>query len=84
MKIPSILTDITGQLTVLGVLMLFLTIIVLSTIMPMVIDSSMNMSEKLNASGLTNESLLAKMIPMFIVIAFLATIALYAAPMTRG
>ena len=84
MTIPRILTNITGQLTVLGVLMLFLTIIVLSTIMPMVIDSCMNMSEKLNASGLTNESLLAKMIPMFIVIAFLATIALYAAPMTRG
>ncbi len=75
--------DITAQLTVVGLMMLFLTLITMAALMPMIIEYSINMSNNLTVAGLVIEGVLARLISLFFIVAFLATIALYAAPMTR-
>lgn len=76
--------DIKGQLTVVGLLMIFLTIMVLSILMPTVLDATDTMSANLTTAGLTSESAIVKLIPLFIIVTLLSTIALYGAPQIGG
>ena len=71
-----------AQLTVVGLLMVFLGLMVLSSLMDTIVDTSINTSTNLTADGLTNEALLYRLIPLFIIVVFLATIALYGSPQT--
>lgn len=73
----------TGQLTVVGLLLMFLTLIVMSHLMPTIIERSDNLSDSFNASGYTTEALLARLVGLFLMVAFLATIAMYAGPQLR-
>ncbi len=75
--------DIDAQLTVMGVMMLFLTILVLAALMPTIVTYCVQMADNFTAAGFPLEALLTKMIPLFMIVSFLSTIALYAAPMTR-
>ena len=76
--------DIKGQLPVVGLLMIFLTIMVLSILMPTVLDATDTMSTNLTTAGLTSESVIVKLIPLFIIVTLLSTIALYGAPQIGG
>ena len=76
--------DISGQLTVVGLLMIFLTIMVLSILMPTVLDATDTMAANLTTAGLTSESVIVKLIPLFIIVTLLSTIALYGAPQIGG
>ena len=71
-----------AQLTVVGLLLVFLGLIVLSSLMDTITDKTTNVSNNLTAAGYDEEGLLFKMIPMFLIVTFLATIALYGAPQT--
>lgn len=76
--------DAVGQLTVVGLLMIFLTIMVLSILMPTVLDATDGMAGNLTDSGLPAESTIVKLIPLFIIVTLLSTIALYGAPQIGG
>lgn len=69
-----------GQMTVVGILLVFLGLMVLSSLMDTIADSSTNMSTNLTNKGYTEEGVLAKLIPMFVIVVFLATIAMYGGP----
>lgn len=73
-----------GQLTVVGLLMIFLTIMVLSILMPTILDATEDMSDNLTAAGLPSESAIVKLIPLFVIITLLSTVALYGAPQIGG
>ena len=73
-----------GQLTVVGLLMIFLTIMVLSILMPVILDATDDMSGNLTVAGLPAESSIVKLIPLFIIVTLLSTIALYGAPQIGG
>ncbi len=76
--------DAVGQLTVVGLLMIFLTIMVLSILMPTVLDATDGMAGNLTDAGLPAESAIVKLIPLFILVTLLSTIALYGAPQIGG
>lgn len=76
--------DDKGQLTVVGLLMIFLTIMVLSILMPTILDATEDMAGNLTVAGLPAESTIVKLIPMFIIVVLLSTIALYGAPQIGG
>lgn len=76
--------DAVGQLTVVGLLMIFLTIMVLSILMPTVLDATDSMAGNLTTAGLPAESTIVKLIPLFIIVTLLSTIALYGAPQIGG
>lgn len=69
-----------AQLTVVGLLLIFLTIMVLSVLMPTVITAVGDMAGNLTAAGYTTEAVMIKLTPLFIIIVLLSTIALYGAP----
>jgi len=73
-----------GQLTVVGLLMIFLTIMVLSILMPTILDATEVMSGNLTTAELPAESAIVKLIPLFIIVTLLSTIALYGAPQIGG
>lgn len=79
-RIMKLSKNTAAQMTVVGLLMIFLTLMVLSSLMDTVTDSSTNISDNLTAKGYTEEGILTKLIPLFIIVVFLATIALYGAP----
>jgi hypothetical protein len=79
----SFVHSTTGQLTVVGLLLMFLTLIVMAHLMPTIISTSDNLSESFNNSGYTTEALLARLPGLFLIVAFLATIAMYAGPQLR-
>ena len=72
--------DTKGQMTVVGVMLLFLTLMVLGALMPTITDEANAMKDDFTNESMTYEAILVGMIPMFIIVAFLATIALYAGP----
>lgn len=76
--------DIKGQLTVVGLLMIFLTIMVMSILMPTILDATDEMSGNLTAAGLPAESTIVKLVPLFLITVLLSTIALYGAPQIGG
>ena len=76
--------DTVGQLTVVGLLMIFLTIMVLSILMPTVLDATEDMSGNLTNASLPAEATIVKLIPLFIIVTLLSTIALYGAPQIGG
>ncbi len=69
-----------AQMTVPGLLMVFLLLTVLANFTPQIADYSTNMSDNLTSRGYVEEGALAKLIPMFIWVVVLSSIALYAAP----
>ena len=69
-----------AQMTVPGLLMVFLLLAVLSSFTNQISDYSTNMSDNLTARGYSEVGVLAKLIPMFIWVVVLSTIALYGAP----
>lgn len=69
-----------AQLTVVGLLMIFLTIMVLAALMPIINEVVDDIGDDFDNNSQTYESILTRFIPMFIIIVLLATIALYAGP----
>ena len=67
-----------GQITVVGLLMIFLGIVVLSIMMPSILLQVSYMATNLTTYGYTSEALLVKLIPLFILVALLSSIAIYA------
>lgn len=68
-----------AQMTVIGLLMVFLGIMVLSSLMDTITTNVDTMTDNLTAAGYTEEAVLTHLIPLFIIIVFLATIAMYGA-----
>lgn len=69
-----------GQLTVVGLLLIFLTIMVLSVLMGTVITAVGTMADNLTTGGYTAEAVMIRLVPLFIIVTLLSTIALYGAP----
>jgi len=69
-----------AQLTVVGLMMVFLTVMVMASLMPTMIDKSQDMGDNLTTEGLDTEATLVELIPMFLIVVFLATLALYGSP----
>lgn len=76
------LEDRKGQLTVVGLLLVFLGLMVLSSLMDTIADTSTNMSNNLTSRGYVEEGVLARLVPMFVLVVYLATVALYGSPQT--
>ena len=74
--------NIIAQMTVPGLLLIFLGLMVLSVLMPTIATTSTNMSVDLIAKSYDEEAILVKLIPLFIIVVFLSAIALYGAPQT--
>jgi len=72
-----------GQLTVIGLLLMFLTLITMAALMPIILTSIANLSVNLTASGYHTEAVIVKFIPLFFIVVFLATIAMYGGPQVR-
>jgi len=71
-----------GQVTVVGLLMIFLAVMVLSSLMSTITGETTNVSAALSSSGFDTESTLYNLIPMFIIIVLLTSIAVYGGPQT--
>lgn len=74
------ITNRKAQMTIVGLLMIFLGFMVLSIIMPTIISNTNTVGANLTAGGYPNESLLYKLIPLFLIGTFIATIAIYGSP----
>lgn len=74
--------DSKGQLTVVGLLLVFLGLMVLSSLMDTIADTSTNMSNNLTSRGYVEEGVLARLVPLFVLVVYLATVALYGSPQT--
>ena len=81
MKLKSI-KDRAAQMTVVGLLMIFLAVMVLSSLMPTLTGEVTNVTTNLTAEGFTTEGTLYNLIPMFIIVVMLSSIALYGGPQT--
>ncbi len=68
-------------MTVVGLLMIFLAVMVLSSLMPTLTGEVTNVSTDLETDYPT-EATLYSMIPMFIIVVMLSSIALYGGPQT--
>ena len=66
-----------AQITVVGLLMIFLGIVVLSIMMPSILLQVSYMATNLTAYNYASEALLVKLIPLFILVTFLSSIAIY-------
>ena len=73
----NILHNKKAQLTVVGLLMIFLGILVLSIMMPNILLHVGYMATNLTTYGYTSEALLVKLIPLFVLVTLLASIAVY-------
>lgn len=69
-----------GQLTVIGILMIFLSIMVLSALSDTITSTTHNMSDNLTAAGYAEEGMLINLAWLFIIVTLLATIATYGTP----
>jgi uncharacterized BrkB/YihY/UPF0761 family membrane protein len=69
-----------AQMTVVGLLLIFLTIMVLSVLMPSIITAVGTMAGNLTTGGYISEAIMVKFVPLFIIVTLLSTIALYGAP----
>ena len=78
----KMLNDKAGQMTVVGLLMIFLAVMVLSSLMGTITGETTNVSTNLSADGFTTEGTLYNLIPMFIIVVMLSSIALYGGPQT--
>ena len=74
--------DKRAQMTVVGLLMIFLAVMVLSSLMGTITGETTNVSTNLSADGFTTEATLYNLIPMFIIVVLLSSIALYGGPQT--
>ena len=81
MKLKSI-WDTAGQMTVVGLLMIFLAVMVLSSLMETITDEVTSVTTNLTADGFTTEGIMYNLIPMFIIVVMLSSIALYGGPQT--
>lgn len=81
MKLKKINNN-SGQMTVVGLLMIFLAVMVLSSLMPTITGEVTNVSSNLTSDGFTTEGTLYNLIPMFIIVVMLSSIALYGGPQT--
>ncbi len=82
MKLKSMNNNNLGQMTVVGLLMIFLAVMVLSSLMGTITDEVTNVSANLTSDGFETEGTLYKMIPMFMIVVMLSSIALYGGPQT--
>lgn len=55
---------------------------VLSSLMDTIADTSTNMSNNLTSRGYVEEGVLARLVPLFVLVVYLATVALYGSPQT--
>jgi len=81
MKLKSI-NNKSGQITVVGLLMIFLAVMVLSSLMPTITGETTNVSIALDAASFDTEATLYNLIPMFIIVVLLSSIAVYGGPQT--
>ena len=72
--------DNRAQLTVIGLLMIFLTILTASILMPTLLVSVGWISANLTAGGFVAEAIMSNLLPLFILVTLLATISMYGAP----
>ncbi len=75
-----LIKDTRAQLTVIGLLLLYLTLLVLSALMPNIISTVGNVAANLTAGGYTSEAAIIRLFPMFLIIVLLATVAMYGTP----
>ena len=78
----KMLIDKAGQMTVVGLLMIFLAVMVLSSLMSTITGETTNVSIALDAASFDTEATLYNLIPMFIIVVLLSSIALYGGPQT--
>ena len=69
-----------AQMTIVGLLMIFLGFMVLSIIMDTITTNTTNVAANLTADGYPDEALLYRLIPLFLIGTFIATIAIYGSP----
>ncbi len=78
----NMIKNIAGQMTVVGLLMIFLAVMVLSNLMPTMTDEVTIVKNNLTTAGYPTEATLYNLIPMFIIVVMLSSIALYGGPQT--
>ena len=71
---------IKGQLTVPGLLMIFLTLMVFKILTPTILTAVTAIEGNLTVGGYVEEANLVALIPLFLLVVLLSSIALYAAP----
>ena len=71
---------INGQLTVPGLLMIFLTLMVFKILTPTILTAVTAIEGNLTTALYFEEAALVKLIPLFLLVVLLSSIALYAAP----
>lgn len=76
----NIVRNTSAQLTVVGLMLIFLTLMVLGNLMPTIIDTTNTMATNLTTGGYTSEAVIVQLIPLFLIVVFLSTIALYGSP----
>jgi len=74
--------DKRAQMTVVGLLMIFLAVMVLSSLMSTITGETTNVSIALDAAGYHTEATLYNLIGMFIIVVLLSSIALYGGSQT--
>jgi len=80
----GLFSDRRGQLTVVGLLMIFLTILVLAVLTPAILESVGTISQNLTDDGKPVEAVIVNLVPLFILVTLLSTIALYGSPQIGG
>jgi len=80
----GLISDRRAQLTVVGLLMIFLTILVLSVLTPSILTAVGTISANLTADDKPVEALIVNLVPLFLLVTLLSTIALYGSPQIGG
>lgn len=83
MNIKQILNNESGQLTIVGLLLMFLVIVVLASLMPTILTHVSTMAGNLTVAGHPTAATMTNFIPLFFVVVVLATIAMYGGPQVR-
>lgn len=83
MDLKSFIKNNSGQLTIVGLLLMFLVIVVLASLMPTILVYVTTMAANLTSSGFVTSATMVNFIPLFLVVVLLATIAMYGGPQIR-
>jgi len=81
MTMRELLKDTTAQLTIMGVMTVFVAIIVMSAITPVIITFTANASEQLNTAGYSVAALIVNLVPLFMWLGIITSIVFYVRPL---
>ncbi len=77
-EMKEFVKDDKGQLTIIGLFLLYLTLLTLSAMMPNMLTVINTLAVNLTANGYTTEASLIRLYPMDLILTLLSTVAMYA------